>query len=154
MRHSGRRPHALHAGHAAVRPGAPALEVCRGKAEDLPEIARLHADDEPGRADWSRRFEAVPRRVWFAREPGGAVVASAHTHVEAEQVAMVGGVFTRPDARGRGWAASCLAALCAELRAEGRLPCLYHDHRGPLYQRLGFRPGGPWRLSQVAPQPG
>ncbi|MDP8223981.1 MAG: GNAT family N-acetyltransferase [Candidatus Lernaella stagnicola] len=57
----------------------------------------------------------------------------------------VGGVYTPPEQRGRGYASACVGAVCEYLLAEGsEFVCLFADRDNPisnhLYQKIGFRP--------------
>lgn len=60
-----------------------------------------------------------------------------------EGASRVYGVYTPPELRGRGFAAAGVAALSAEILAEGATPMLYTDLGNPtsneVYRRIGYR---------------
>jgi len=91
--------------------------------------------------------------LWLAEEQG-QIQAAALTNAEAAGMAIIGGVFTRPAARGRGLSQAVCSALCQELLAEGVQPVLYwrNPAAGTVYRKLGFRPIGEWRAVWLAPQ--
>jgi len=134
---------------AAFRPlAAPAgVTVRRGVMTDLPALVKLYADA----GDMTRTSAAVARplqdtRLWLA-EQQGEISAVALTNAEIPQMAMIGGVFTLPAARGRGLSQAVCSALCAELIREGKQPALYwiNPAAGAVYHKLGFQPIGHWR---------
>lgn len=134
---------------AAFRPVAapPGITVRRGSMTDLPALVQLYADAE----DMTRTPAGVARplqdtRLWLA-EQQGEILATALINAEIPQMAMIGGVFTLPAARGRGLSQAVCSALCAELFAQGKQPALYwiNPAAGAVYRKLGFRPIGQWR---------
>jgi len=138
---------ALEAG--AFRPVAPPIDliVRRGSMADLAALTEFYADA----GDLTRSAAGVARplqdtHLWLI-EQQGAILATALTNAEIQQMAMIGGVYTLPAARGRGLSQVVCSALCAELLAEGKQPCLYwiNPAAGAVYQKLGFRSIGQWR---------
>jgi uncharacterized protein len=85
-------------------------------------------------------------RLWLA-EQDGQILSTALTNAETQHLAMIGGVFTRPAARGRGLSQAVCSALCQDLFAAGCQPVLYWGEpvAGAVYHKLGFRPIGQWR---------
>ncbi len=76
----------------------------------------------------------------------GELVATAGTHVwsQAEGVAAIGNVFTRPEYRGRGYASQCTAAVAAEALSAGLDTIILNvrednDPAIHVYEKLGFR---------------
>ncbi len=123
------------------------VTVRRGVMDDLPALTKFYATA----CDMARPPAAIVRplqdtRLWLA-EQNGSVLATALTNAEIQQMAMIGGVFTAPFARGRGLSQAVCSALCAELFAEGKQPALYwaNPAAGAVYRKLGFRPIGHWR---------
>ena len=56
----------------------------------------------------------------------------------------IGGVYTPPDCRNRGYASACVAELSRRLLDEGRaFCCLYTDASNPtsnsIYQKIGYK---------------
>jgi hypothetical protein len=133
-----------------VRPARRATDA------DAAGLAELYAE-----AGEMARDEAGVRRVlaqgrFFVAEEGGQIVAAALTSSEAPDMAMIGGVFTPPHLRNRGYATACVEALCRELLNEGIEPCLFYDNprAGSIYRRLGFRDVGMWRLLRLREKKG
>ncbi|NJN81284.1 MAG: GNAT family N-acetyltransferase [Caldilineaceae bacterium] len=134
---------------AHFAPVKPPTEVVvrRATRDDLPALVALYADA----GSLSRSQAAIERpladtRIWLA-EAAGQTVAAALTNAETQAFAMIGGVYTQPNWRGRGVAKAVCSALCAQLLGEGRQPVLYWQTpaAGVVYGRLGFRAVGEWR---------
>jgi predicted GNAT family acetyltransferase len=77
----------------------------------------------------------------------GKIVCTALTNAEIADRAMIGGVYTLPEERGKGTARAVVSALCADLIASGKTPALYwvNPSAGMVYRTLGFTPVGTWR---------
>ena len=96
--------------------------------------------DEPG--------DAVDRnlagdRLWVWDDDGPAAMASATPALAG--VSRIGFVYTPPERRRRGYAASCVAALSERLLAGGAERCmLYAQLHNPtsnaIYRRMGYEP--------------
>ena len=79
----------------------------------------------------------------------GALVACAQAAAENSKSAMVVGVATRRDVRGRGYASAVVSALCRESFRKGKqFLCLFYDNpaAGRIYNRIGFEPFGKYAL--------
>ncbi len=127
--------------------------VRRAEPADLEALVRFYGNaEEMRRTPQAVADPLVYRRIWLAEEDG-AILAAALTNAEAMGLAMVGGVYTLPQARGRGLGQAVVSGLCAELLAEGWTPVLYWGNpaAGALYRKLGFRPIGTWRSVQLTP---
>ncbi len=134
---------------ARFQPVAPPEQVTirRGRLTDLPKLVPFYAAAE----HMTRSAAAVERplrdtRLWLA-EADGAILATALTNAETATLAMIGGVYTPPSARGRGLSQAVCSALCADLIAAGKQPILYWSTpaAGAVYRKLGFQPSGQWR---------
>jgi predicted GNAT family acetyltransferase len=81
-----------------------------------------------------------------------AIVSSALLNVEGADAGLIGGVFTQPHARGRGYAAACTAALSLDLQKDGKTPVLFFENpiAGRVYRKLGFEECGKWALLYLA----
>lgn len=84
--------------------------------------------------------------VFYGVRDGDALLAAGGTHVVARQarVAAVGNIYTRPEARGRGYGAVVTAAVVADLSGHGIEEIVLNvaaDNQGAarIYERLGFR---------------
>lgn len=134
---------------ADFRPVAAPIGVVvrRGTDADLDRLIAFYANAE----HMTRSPAAVERplrdtRLWLA-ETAGKLVATALTNAETETLAMIGGVYTPPVARGRGFSQAVCSALCADLMADQKQPVLYWGTpaAGAVYRKLGFCATGQWR---------
>lgn len=96
-------------------------------------------------------------RVFVVEEPAttlwpARIVSCALLNVEGRDAGLIGGVFTLPEARGKGYAAACTAAISQDLQRDGKLPCLFYENpvAGRVYRRLGFEDAGLWALLFLA----
>jgi predicted GNAT family acetyltransferase len=133
----------------ALRPVAPPPGVTLHRATMADADALIAFFAEAG--DMARTPPAVIRpiqdtRLWFAAE-GGEILATALTNAETAHHAMIGGVYTKPAARGRALSQAVCTALCQDLITAGRQPVLYWGNAaaGAVYRKLGFRAIGKWR---------
>lgn len=144
----------------AEPPRLPAQTVSlsrRAAASDLDALADFYSNA------WSmhRSRENVAAKIETGRvfivevtPPGSnhAKIAScALLNVEGASEGLIGGVYTAPEYRGRGYAAACTAALSRDLQSAGKTPCLFFENpvAGRVYMRLGFTPVGSWSLLYV-----
>ncbi|MDQ3247749.1 MAG: GNAT family N-acetyltransferase [Chloroflexota bacterium] len=135
------------------RPAAPPGQVIirRGTLADVAALTDLyHEAGEMRRTSATIVRPLQDTRLWLA-EAAGTVLAAALTNAETGGMAMIGGVFTRPTARGRGLSQAICSALCAELLAVGKQPVLYwiNPAAGTVYRKLGFRQIGSWRAVRL-----
>jgi hypothetical protein len=81
-------------------------------------------------------------------ESGGRIVSKAESTVARPYSALVGGVYTLPEMRGRGFSTSCLSALCGELL--GRVGSVglnvFRDNHPAraVYRKVGFQDAEAW----------
>lgn len=115
-----------------------------GHAAALAALFRHAA--EPGEAIVAFSPWQIEHGVFYGVWEEGVLIAAAGTHVwsAAERVAAVGNVFTRPDRRGRGYAARCTGAVAQDALAAGLDPIVLNVRttNAPaihIYQKLGFR---------------
>ncbi len=111
-------------------------------------LARL-----PTRAAWRYRLsEQIAYRTMFLIEDSeGKVVSAAQSSAEAHGAAMLGGVATLPEHRGKGLSTLCVGALCDYLFNIGTqtISLFYlkdNQSAGRVYQKLGFQEAGEWLL--------
>lgn len=72
----------------------------------------------------------------------GQIAACAQSEFETSHQALIVGVATTPEFRGRGMASACVAGLVKQLAIPGRDFALQYDNpcAGRIYKRLGFIP--------------
>lgn len=79
----------------------------------------------------------------------GALAAVAQATAGNSQSAMLVGVATHPDARGKGYASAVVSAVCRASFDEGKqFLCLFYSNpqAGRIYNKIGFLPIGEYAL--------
>jgi predicted GNAT family acetyltransferase len=88
-------------------------------------------------------------RTWVA-ESEGQLLSAASTSAETADAAMIGGVWTAPDARRRGLSTAVMSALSRELIEEGRRPYLFYLTNtvaaAHVYSQVGYATVGHWSV--------
>lgn len=118
------------------------------RKEDVDNIIRLarviDGDDKKEITD-ADRFK-IPTDSFFIRLDDDAVVALAATHGMSKHYAMIGGVGTHPDFRGKGYAKETVGALAYHWLAQGKEVLLFcandNEPAKKVYKSLGFTPVG------------
>lgn len=141
-----------------IAPDALAI-VRRATINDLDPLAAHYAgagNMYRSRSNVASRLQT--NRVFVASEPHnpasrGAIISSALLNVEGVDAGLIGGVFTHPQARGKGYAAACTAALALDLLRDRKTPVLFFENpvAGRIYRKLGFEECGKWALLYLAP---
>lgn len=108
---------------------------------DFEIAARVHHAKESLEPKVDALLKSGRGRIWEDSHP----VSCASYSRETENGVAVNFVYTPSEARGHGYASSCVAALTESLLASGkRFCCLYTDKANPtsnkIYQRIGYRP--------------
>ncbi len=125
----------------AARPRA---GVERLTLADLPALRDLYA----GYAGNAFNDDQLAAGVFYGvrAAQGGALLAAGGTHVTAAEygIAAIGNIYTRPQARGRGYAAAITAAVTADLLAGPYRDVILNvavanEPAVRLYRGLGFR---------------
>ncbi len=109
---------------------------------------------------WAEAQASVERyldsgRQWML-EAEGKPVSTCTFNAEIREVVQVGGVYTPPEARGRGYARAVVAAALQDARAEGADTGILFtdDDNAPAqkaYLAIGFRPIGDYRIVLMQP---
>lgn len=127
---------------ATFRPQTATEPVTLLTVAELGEVERLLRlnEESPFRPD------LLDQQSFFGLHADGKLRAIAGTHVVAEPygIAVVGNVFTHPDARGRGYAGMVTSAVVAHLLERGCRDVVLNvfANNAPaiaVYQRLGFK---------------
>lgn len=131
------------------------------EARDAQDLSRLLGGiTELGGAETNREhlkeeIEQGKTVVAVIREPAsGELVSAASCVAETNSAAMIIGVATRADRRGRGYATACVCRLVSDLRQKGKSACLifHNPAAGAIYHRLGFRDIGMWKMLEFGKQ--
>ena len=122
------------------------------RPEDLPTILELHhafqveyfgtyteAEDEMGRMAEARLMEDGIT----VTEHGGKVVSKSEVLVRTDRMALIGGVYTVPEYRGRGFSFASMSLLCEGILEGLEKACLNVAKGNPpalsVYNGLGFK---------------
>lgn len=135
--------------------------VRRAQLYDVEPLTQLYFGSdgfEHLREDELRR--TIAGRVRSARtyvaQVSTRLVSAASTSGETTISAMIGGVWTAPDARNRGYSTAVVAALSRELLEQRRTPYLFYlmDNApaAAVYARVGFRVVGRWSVAYLSPR--
>lgn len=130
--------------------------VRKAEAGELEEIVRLVAEDEDiGKPygfeslyeQYKERFEKKHGRNYILREKtSGKIICHAGTYAETDDVAVIGGVITAPEFRGKGYSKQTLAALCYDLKNEGKdvFSFFYIPAAKRMHYGVGFEKAVDW----------
>ncbi len=128
-------------------------KVRRAGPDDLDNLEQLYLYAEDMYRSRSNLYSKLrDSRVWIAEDfhlnSRKRIVSAALINVEGEDSALIGGVYTHPEFRGRGYAAACTAALSIELQNAAKTPLLFYENptAGRIYRQLGFNEIDSWRL--------
>jgi predicted GNAT family acetyltransferase len=129
------------AGRINTRPVA--VPVLPLRPEDIGQMVDLYAripEFSTQMPELARSELAAGHSHGYWIEQNGAMAAVARTTAENSRSAMIVGVATHPDFRGRGFATDVMAHLSRSLFATGRTACLCYDNpeAGRIYHRMGF----------------
>lgn len=127
--------------------------------EDIPAIIELftHISEFGQTGTWADRVQelqtAMLREVchYYILRQDGRVIATAGTTAENSISAMIVGVATHPDHRGRGLASRLVSFLCRQtLGTRFQTLALFYDNpeAGRIYRRLGFTDAGDWMMAE------
>ncbi|MDE6638957.1 MAG: GNAT family N-acetyltransferase [Acetatifactor sp.] len=117
---------------------------------DIQEFSRTYKKDE--REEQIRRMAEEMTRGSKTVMGGfldGRLIATASTSAENSKSAMVVGVATDIDFRGKGYASAVVSALCRDCFERGKkYLCLFYDNpvAGRIYNRIGFRELGQYGM--------
>ncbi len=118
---------------------APAAQVRRLHRADTPAMTALARATEPG--PWCERTAELGD--FFGIQTDGRLLAMAGERLRLPSATEISGVCTDASARGRGWAATLVAAVARGIHARGARPFLHvrdtNENAIRLYERLGFR---------------
>ena len=141
-------------------PRLPTVVIRKAFPEDTDLLFPLQKDYEleevnPATFD-DRRSRSLLRRnlrdqVVFSAELRGIPIAKAATNARGYKADQIGGVFTRPDLRGRGLGGLVLTALLRHIRDEGsEFASLFVKRTNQaaivLYEKLGFKIRDQYRI--------
>ena len=146
-------------------------DVINGDLEvgDCGKVRRLTADDVENTIDLIMQIDEFAEHQRGRREKScreleeelkagciavgafedGKMVSTARTSASNSESAMITGVATLKEYRGKGLATETVTALCREAFGEGKkFLCLFYDNpaAGRIYNRIGFRETGQYAM--------
>jgi len=143
-------------------PGFPKVEIARALVSDAEELFHLQKGYEreevllPGEAFSPDRCRAqlrvtLAQQVVFVLRSGNAPAAKAGTNARGFAWDQIGGVYTLPGLRNRGFATAVVGALIDNRLREGRNLALFvktaNISAQKVYEKLGFRYRDRFRIS-------
>lgn len=126
------------------------IQVHRATIDDLDRLSKFYSQAGTmfrNRANVEDRLRSV--RVFLVENPEDrSVVSCALMNVEGETAGMIGGVYTLPLERGKGYASACVEAICEDLQNSGKMPTLFYENAvaGRIYRNMGFSFAGSWAV--------
>ncbi len=146
----------MHCTRAITKTGASANIARKASYSDLDRLSELYAGAQlmyRGRSNVAAKLSES--RVWIVEdERRHRIVSCALLNMESSEAGLIGGVYTLPSARGKGYASACTEALSADLQKDGKLPCLFYENpaAGRIYRKLGFEETAFWSLLYLEPR--
>lgn len=134
--------------------GELSAEVRPAELSEYEEIAELICSDagvgghyEPQELKdqlLTRLQEGMGRNYVLKRN--GEIIHHAATYAELDNLAVISGVITREDWRGKGVGTLAIRKLCHDLLEEGKKPCLFYYTKQAegFYKKIGFEEGTGW----------
>lgn len=129
-------------------------EIRPAELSEYDEIARLICSDEGVGGHYeseelkeqllTRLEEGMGRNYILKRD--GEIIHHAATYAELDNLAVISGVITREDWRGKGIGTLAIRKLCHDLLEEGKKPCLFYYTKQAegFYKKIGFEEGTGW----------
>lgn len=130
------------------------IEIATTK--DSMDIAKAYGDIKEFKGmysnDINERYNQINNRIIskegihiFIKE-NDKIIAHGNTTATTTVNAMIGGIFTIPQYRNRGFGSKIVAELVRLLQKEGKSACLFYDNEeaGKIYYRLGFEDIDKW----------
>ena len=129
-------------------------DVRPAEVGEYDEIAKLICSDEGVGGHYepeelknqliTRLGEDMGRNYILKRD--GEIIHHAATYAELDNLAVISGVITREDWRGKGVGTLAVRKLCHDLLQEGKKPCLFYytKQAEEFYKKIGFEEGTGW----------
>ncbi len=130
--------------------------VLVAKLTETHEIATAYQQISEFKSIYSDNLEKLNQQIASRIQSGegvhmlirenGKIVCHGNTTAETRSSAIVGGIFTVPEFRSKGYASKLVSALCKDLLKRKKAVCLFYDNEnsGRLFKRLGFESIEKW----------
>lgn len=131
-------------------------EPFKAKETDIDDLFQFQKSIEEfsltdaSRESFGKEIKSNTGRVYFCRH-GNKIVSSATLTAENSINGMIIGVATAAEYRRRGYAKSCMIALCKELAADNKSAILFYHNKnaGKLYKTIGFKDTNRWAIASL-----
>jgi len=126
----------------------------KAKESDIDELFEFQKNieefslTEDSRESFGKEIKSNTGRIYFCRY-GNDIVSSATLTAENSINGMIIGVATTAEYRRKGYAKSCMNALCKELVTNGKSAILFYLNKdaGRLYKSIGFKDINRWAIA-------
>jgi len=114
----------------------------------LEEIEEFQTTDTNSVERIKKVISSKTGRIYFIEDEKGELMTVSQTTAENSKSAMVVGVATRKEHRGKGLMSQCLSKLCHDVLLEGKTLCLFYDNpkAGSVYHNIGFKSIDRWMM--------
>ena len=143
--HPGRHSYSYQFGYLNNRKGIKKdtrIPVFQASVKDIPAIMKFYQDKEIMIEIPERLPNIIKNGSAFIVEKAGRIESIALAHSETSDYALIGGVYTSEEGRGKGYAFACCQALADHLFDHHKTPYLFYDSTLPyldtFYRNLGF----------------
>lgn len=126
----------------------------KAKETDIDELFEFQKSIEEfnltneSKESFGKEIKSNTGRIYFCRY-GNDIVSSATLTAENSINGMIIGVATAAEYRRKGYAKSCMNALCKELVTDGKSAILFYRNKdaGRLYKSIGFKDINRWAIA-------
>lgn len=114
----------------------------------LEDIEEFQATDTNSVERIKRVISTKAGRIYFIEDENGELQTVSQTTAENSKAAMIVGVATKKEHRGKGLMSKCLSKLCSDVLSEGKTLCLFYDNpkAGSVYHKIGFKSIDKWMM--------
>lgn len=146
-RHQGDQGLGSEAGGLIVASEKDAMEIAQAYGE-IEEFKNLYSEDlEERHRQIRNRIKSGEGKHLMIKDKRG-ILAHGNTSAENTVSAMIGGVFTREDMRGKGYKEKIISSLIQDLKDRNKEIGLFYkdEEEGIIYKNLGFEKIGIWSI--------
>lgn len=95
-----------------------------------------------------QKLKTKAGRIYYIEDENQNLLSVSQTTAENSQSAMIVGVATSKEARGKGYMTQCLSKLSYDLLSEGKKLCLFYDNpkAGEVYHKIGYKAIDNWMM--------
>jgi predicted GNAT family acetyltransferase len=132
--------------------GSIAIVATQSDVDEIVRMGRILDGDDPSTPiSEDERAVIEPANHYVVRDESGRIVSRAGIHGSTAHYAMVGGVVTLPDQRGKGYGKDTVSAVCKHWLTRGKVMILFckndNEPAKKIYTSLGFKPSDSFLLA-------